>query len=218
MRATRRGLGAASLLAVLFALILTACKNAAPAATDPDSKFCVRKFSGEAIGTWWHVTALEAEPKALTGEKLEAAIVDAIAEVDRLMSTYREDSEVVAINRAPAGAWVNVSPSTSEVIALAIETASLTGGAFDPTVAPIVDALGFGPESKLTPEQVKTIPIGIAHLTLDAPNRRVKKDDGAVMIDLSAIAKGYAVDRVVDALAALGIENMMVEIGGEVRV
>ena len=117
------------------------------------------------------------------------------------MSHYRADSEVSRFNRHQATTPFDVSAETFEVIAAAQRIAELTGGAFDITVGPLVEAWGFGVSSPETPPSDAEVEalrrrLGFGRLRLDADALTVQKDEARLAIDLSAIAKGYGVDRV----------------------
>jgi thiamine biosynthesis lipoprotein len=147
---------------------------------------------------------------------------DALQAIERLMSTYRADSELSRLNRAPAGTPFPLSAETYAVLALAAEVARDTGGAFDVTVAPLVDAWGFGPsrDRRVVAEEERRAllaRVGPDRLALEPSRREAMKARADVAADLSAIAKGYGVDHAARALDALGVANYMVEAGGEVR-
>jgi thiamine biosynthesis lipoprotein len=175
------------------------------------------------MGTTW---AVKVATDSLDGERrvaLDRAIGDQLERVDSLMSHYRQDSEVSRFNAAGPGEPVEVSPETLEVVALAQEIAVMSGGAFDVTIAPLVDAWGFGPgpspAAVPTDEAIAALLDRIGHdeLVVDPARSTLAKRRESVSLDLSAIAKGYAVDRVARALEAQGVERYLVEIGGELR-
>jgi thiamine biosynthesis lipoprotein len=108
-------------------------------------------------------------------------------------------------------------------VADALSISELTGGAFDITVGPVVDLWGFGPEgSRSEPPEASMIAaarerVGYGRVAADCKRPALRKDRGDVRIDLSAYAKGFAVDRVAELLDAQGMTDYMVEIGGELR-
>ena len=145
-----------------------------------------------------------------------------LAEVNASMSTYIEDSELSLINRARADMLIPLSPGLFEVLSAAMEINRLTASGFDITVGPLVNLWGFGPQKSRTVPARQDIDIalersGIHLLQLqESPPALAKKKDD-VYIDLSGIAKGFAVDKIADYLASQGIKNYLVEIGGEIR-
>ena len=101
------------------------------------------QFAGATMGTTYHVTVTAADTPARR-EAVQAAIDTVLQEVDRTLSTYRDDSELARLNRAASRDWISVSPDLWQVLQLADEVSRATGGAFDITVAPLLDAWGFG--------------------------------------------------------------------------
>ena len=180
---------------------------------------------GEIMGTTYTVKVVADTREAQSAENqaaLEETVHEALAAVDQAMSTYKPDSELSAFNDAPGGQEVTLSPALAEVIALAFDVNARSGGAFDVTVGPLVDRWGFGTRGGLQDlpsdaelEALKAR-LGHDHLTFDGTTLR--KDDTALRVDLSAIAKGYGVDQAALALEAAGYDDFMVEVGGEIRV
>jgi len=175
-------------------------------------------FEGETMGTTYTVKIVDtgADDDAL--RRTRQAVAAVLQGVDDLMTTYRP-SEVTAFNQHRSLDPLAVSESTRAVVELALDLARLTRGALDITVAPLVDAYGFGatmPGDPPTIEELVPI-IGFHRLTIDSSGALVKRHPG-LRIDLSALAKGYGVDRVAEALERQGYHDFMVEVGGEVRV
>ena len=151
----------------------------------------------------------------------QATAAARLEEVDQLMSTYRADSEVSQLNQAEAGDLVAVSDQTAEVLHHAAELSTLTNGAFDATVGAAVERWGFGAsvhDYLPTEQELTTLRELVDYRQIVARDGHVMKTATDVRIDFSALAKGYAVDRVAGALEALGITNYLVEVGGEIRV
>jgi thiamine biosynthesis lipoprotein len=139
------------------------------------------------------------------------------------MSTYQPSSELSQFNSSRATEPFPVSAETLQVFAEAQRISAATGGAFDITVGPLVNLWGFGPNAKplMIPadEEVERLRprIGWSRIEVDTALSTIRKSEPEMYCDLSAIAKGYAVDRVAEGLAALGLADTMVEVGGEVR-
>lgn len=162
-------------------------------------------------------------PLPVAASELSSAVAKQLEHVDALMSTYREDSELSALNRHDSSDGFAVSPETFAVLAEAQEVSRATSGAFDITVGPLVDAWGFGPSATAEPPAPDTFArlqriTGWQKLTLDEATRTVRKSSQGIRCDLSAIAKGYAVDQIARAIKDLGCRDYMVDVGGEVRV
>lgn len=145
--------------------------------------------------------------------------------IDALASTYRADSEVTLFNRSKSAEWFPVSEDLAKIVSVALDVSKKTEGAFDITVAPLVNLYRFGPNK--TPlvafpsdEEIDAIRKRVGYGNLEvrlAPTPALRKAIPDLMIDLSSVAKGYAVDRVADALEKAGLNDYLVEVGGEMR-
>lgn len=181
------------------------------------------EIAGPVFGTRYHINVVLTDDKASL-ENLGEGITEVLEEVDASMSTWREDSELSRLNgREDQSDWIDISVPLHEVLATAVDVSSLTEGAFDITIGPVVNLWGFGPEAR--PDKVpdddelaaRLEATGYEKLELRAepPAVRASKPQ---YIDLSAIAKGYGVDAVARYLESAGVTSYLVEIGGEVRV
>jgi len=212
----RRLIGAAG---GLGALALAGCGERAQ---PPRAGAAATQFSGETMGTGYVVKLAGAAPGAAPLEALRADVQAALDGVDRGMSLYRPQSELMRLNRQPASAPMALSGGLFEVLAAGQRVAELSQGAFDVTVAPLVDAWGFGPQKRREVPAADAVQAGRAavdyrSLRLDAQQRTATKAHAALQADLGGIAKGYGVDLAARAIEALGLEDYMIEVGGEVR-
>lgn len=193
-----------------------------PAMHEPEGALLI-ELQGETMGTYYNVKVFPGEAANFpSAPAIEETVQRELNAVDAKMSTYREDSELSRFNRLESDEPFQFSEETFEVIQLAQRVSEQTGGAFDVTVGPLVNAWGFGPGGEVeAPGDARVAElreqVGYALLELDPVARTVSKRRPGVYVDLSAIAKGYAVDEVAEALDDLGLENYMIEVGGEVR-
>ena len=175
-------------------------------------------ISGVKMGTSYHITVIADQ---LPPDDLEQQIEELLAKVDNSMSTYKNDSEISQFNRLPVGQTMAISQEFAEVVKISRQIWQLSNGAFDPTIGPLVDLWGFGPDERHESiPSSKTIELTKAQIGFDSvvlDEYKLSKTK-AVSIDLSAVAKGYAVDRVADLLEMLALPDYLVEIGGEIRV
>ena len=192
-------------------------------ACTPDSAIPNFKLTGFTMGTSYHVTVVDPRDQ-FSPQLLQAQIDSLLAEVNQQMSTYIPESELSMLNRVPNKLPFEVDPALFDLLLQALEISWLSNGAFDVTVDPLVKLWGFGPEKfsvDRVPSQAQIeaalANVGYQYLVLDISNNTVQKTR-PVTIDLSAIAKGYGVDQVATLLRKAGIENFMVEIGGELSV
>lgn len=178
-------------------------------------------LTGRTMGTTFTVKVVVHPELAISQDDVETAIREAVDGVDTAMSTYRDDSELSRFNRHGTEPF-EVSDSMIEVVSEARRIAMLSAGAFDITVGPLVDAWGFGPIPVDDPPDAEVLAAlladnGFQMLEIDPEQGTLRKERAAIRCDLSAIAKGYAVDRVALGLTALGLADFMAEIGGEVK-
>jgi thiamine biosynthesis lipoprotein len=174
------------------------------------------------MGTTYAVKVATA-PESVDSAQLRATIDETLAQIDRSMSGYRADSEVARFNASTSTQWQDVSAELAAVVQTALEISEKSGGAFDITLAPLVDAWGFGPggrpQSLPSAEQLARVSASIGfrklHVRTDPP--ALRKDVAELAIDLNGIAPGFAVDRLADRLVALRVEHFMIDIGGEIR-
>ncbi|EGU42926.1 hypothetical protein VII00023_02709 [Vibrio ichthyoenteri ATCC 700023] len=178
-------------------------------------------LSGPTMGTTYNIKYIEQEGLP-TPEVLQTEIDRLLEEVNDQMSTYRQDSELSRFNQHQTNQPFAVSAQTATVVKEAMRLNGLTLGALDVTVGPLVNLWGFGPEAR--PDVVPTEDelaarkayTGIQHLSLEG--NELSKDIPNLYVDLSTIAKGWGVDVVANYLQAEGIQNYMVEVGGEMRL
>ena len=146
---------------------------------------------------------------------LTASIRQELRRVDYSLSPFNKESVITAVNQ---NREVMLDPYFVEVFNKAMEISCETKGAFDITVAPLVNAWGFGfkHEQMPTKRQVDSLRQIIGYQKVALKNGKVVKQDPRMMLDCSAIAKGFGVDAVARLLRDRGVQNFMVEIGGEV--
>ena len=160
------------------------------------------------FGTSYHIS-YQCDSDLSVGIKAE------LMKVDQSLSPFNKESIITAINENKD---VEVDPMFLDVYNLAMQISEDTDGAFDITVAPLVNAWGFGFKQgmELSSNQVDSLKQIVGYQKVSLEDGRVKKQDPRVMLDCSAIAKGYGCDMVARFLRGRGIKNFMVEIGGEV--
>jgi thiamine biosynthesis lipoprotein len=184
-------------------------------------------FGGPTMGTRYRV-AIASPPSNIDNSQLKTDVGSLLAEIDRQMSTYRSDSELSRFNVERSRDWFPVSADTAQVVAAARRISEQTSGALDVTVGPLVRLWHFGPRDAAAADKRRQPPsadsvdkareaIGFAKLDVRIEPPALRKEFANLEVDLSSIAPGYAVDRVAAMLSARGMENYMVEIGGEVR-
>jgi thiamine biosynthesis lipoprotein len=168
------------------------------------------------MGTSWSLV-LDASADA---EAAGHAVDDAFRRIEALLSTWIPESELSRFNAARHGEWQALESETVEVLVAARRIGGLARGAFDVTVGPVVRLWGFGPDAAVGPPEPGALAAARARVGPDGfearlhpPSARKLRHD--VEIDVSGIAKGYAMDRAANALASLAIERFLLRLGGE---
>ena len=178
---------------------------------------------GETMGTTYSVK-ISKLPTDLERSELGAEIEACLERVNASMSTYRMDSELSQLNQNRSTEWIEISKPLADVIDESLKISVLSDGAYDVTVGPLVNLWGFGPEG---PRQTAPDPsdisarrqqTGFRKIHLNTDRTAIRKDVAEIYIDLSSLAKGYGVDQLGELLEKFGIENYLVEVGGELRV
>lgn len=172
---------------------------------------------GQALGTSWQVRF--AYGGEIASDRLREAIRLRLARIVAEMSQWEPTSLLSKFNHATAGTWLSLPSDFASVIAAALDIAERSDGAFDPTHGKTASLLGFGAEAITGPPTSCELDgarsaAGWHRLAFDRDAARLRQP-GGLWLDFSGIAKGYAVDAIADLLAANGIEDALVEIGGE---
>jgi len=206
------------LVCLAAGIAVAACGGAAEV---PASAYTY-ELRGETMGTTYTVR-VDSDMRPFSDGELGARVQEVLDDINARMSTYVETSEVSQINAASPDSTVSLSDDTYFVLQSAVFLAESSGGAFDPTVGALVNAWGFGPVNPATAPsafELETIQshTGVELLEMDRDTYSVRKLDAEARVDLSAIAKGYAADKVGDLLEENGLTRYMVEVGGEVLV
>ena len=166
--------------------------------------------SGYVFGTQYHITYK-------SNTNLQKGIEQTLQEVDNSLSPFNPQSIISAVNENKP---IKVDEMFKRVFMTAKEVSENTDGAFDITVAPLVNAWGFGFKNKenITDSLIASILIHVGFDKVSLSDNQVVKADTAIMLDCSAIAKGFGVDAVGEFLESQSVSDYMVEIGGEVRL
>lgn len=193
---------------------------ARPAPTPPMAEVVRHALNGPTMGTRY--AAIFYAPADIDLAPIATALKASVETVDRQMSTWIEDSDLVRFNRSPVGEWVETPDEMLVVIGTALEIGRVSGGAFDIGVGDLVGAWGFNakggrPDAERVAELAATQRRPSHEVVeLDSAGRRLRKL-APVSLDLSGIAKGYGVDRLAETLDRFGLADYLVSIDGEVR-
>ena len=201
-----------SVIAIGSVLALSACQQ----------KTDYNNLSGETMGTSYHISYQL--PKDVDEAAIQAAIDKRLQDINDSMSTYQTDSTISKFNQLGKDTPIAIDADFSHVLEASRQVYELSGGAFDPTVMPLIETWGFG--STMTVERLQSPPTALeiaqAKALVDFKSviqkeQSIYKTKDGVELDFSAVAKGYGVDVIADVLRDdYQIRNYMVEIGGEV--
>ncbi len=177
---------------------------------NPVSNTPYQQSEGHIFGTIWHATYQ-------SDSALDAAIMDELCRVDNSLSMFNPHSTLSQINQ---GRSTQTDDLLRQVLTQAMEVSRATDGSFDVTVAPLVNAWGFGFKDGALPDsaQVDSLLDIVGWQKVSLAGDSILKSDSRMVLDLSAIAKGFGVDQVASLFRRKGIQNFMIEIGGEIVV
>lgn len=160
--------------------------------------------------------------KKSDSEKILKECGDILLNIDNTMGKTRDYTEVSKINQASGKEFVKISEETFLVIKKALEMSEASNGTFDITVGPIVELWSIGTENARVPNQAEiqeSLPlVNYKDVTLDEKNTSVKLERENMKIDLGAIAKGYAADKIRDYLKSQNVESAIINLGGNIFV
>jgi thiamine biosynthesis lipoprotein len=171
------------------------------------------------MGTTWSLRF--DNPRMIALDAVRASVQGALDRVVSQMSTWEPDSAISRFNRSDVGSWHVLEPQFNEVLASALEWAAASDGAIDPSIGKLIALWGFGahadtshaPPSPAALDRARHS-VGWQRLAHDAATCSLLQP-GGVSLDLSGIAKGFAVDHAAAGLRSLGLSDFLVEVGGE---
>lgn len=202
---------------ILLGLSLTSCGDTASSPSEP----VLREVSGSTMGTSWSMLWVEDSDittveESLMQEELEAEL----QRINALMSTWNPESELSLFNQSEQTDSVRLHPDTLKVIDTALHISRLTDGRYDITLGPVIDLWGFGRSTQTPTPSDQAIESALVLSGFDSlvrKNNTLQKRLPGVSVDVSSLAKGYAVDQLGEVAEALGINDYLVDIGGELR-
>lgn len=175
--------------------------------TTPDPRF----IEGVTMGTTYHITYFDTQNR-----DLKTSVDSLLRLVNKSINTYDPSSEVSAFNKSEQGIALTL-PYLYAPLKKSLEIAAATGGAFDPTVMPLVNAWGFGPEKQRVPDarRIDSLRTFVGYKKVQLSKDSIRKHDARVQLDFGGIGQGYGADVIAQFLRSKGISNFLVELGGE---
>lgn len=175
--------------------------------TAPDPRF----IEGATMGTTYHITYFDTQNR-----DLKTSVDSLLRLVNKSINTYDPSSEVSAFNKSKQGIALAL-PYLYAPLKKSLEVAAATGGAFDPTVMPLVNAWGFGPEKQRVPDarRIDSLRTFVGYKKIQLSKDSIRKYDARVQLDFGGIGQGYGADVIAQFLRSKGISDFLVELGGE---
>lgn len=205
-----------TVITVLLLFIVAACDPA----PEPGSE---TSFTGSTMGTTFTVKVIDL-PDSIPADTIKQGLSDVLKDVNDKMSLWVKDSELVRFNQSVSTDWQPVSASLMAVAEAAQAISKETDGQFDVTLEPLIKLWGFSTknmtrESPSDGEIAQALgAIGYEKIQLSHNPPAMRKTAPALSVNLSAIAKGFGIDELARYLESHGLQNYMVEIGGDLRV
>ncbi|WP_314409183.1 FAD:protein FMN transferase [Pseudomonas kuykendallii] len=179
----------------------------------------LESFGGPTMGSTYSVKYVRGSGMPSVQE-LQPLVESVLADVDRQMSTYRDDSDIERFNDAPAGTCQKMPDDVLQLVRFGETLSQASDGAFDLTVEPLLNLWGFGPRAKgdrvPSADELQAVRAQFGHQRLNIRDDRLCKD-GPIQVDFNSIAAGFAVDRIAARLQQLGVKSYLVEATGELK-
>ena len=175
-------------------------------------------IKGDIFGTYYNIKIRT----DIKNKELSNNIKAKLKDIDSTMSAFKDDSELSVINKLSARKKLKLSPQMSKIMQASRKVYNLSEGWFDPSLGRLIDIWGFGPVAASTPDETEInkalASSGFDKIKSSDNFKTIYKTNSAVSLNLSAIAKGYAVDKISELLDEKGYTDYIVEIGGEIKV
>lgn len=186
----------------------------------PDPGPITISIQGKTMGTTY---SIKARVEDVDSRELKESVEEELKGFDQLMSNWNPSSWVTAFNASPSTEWQKVDPKVLDILEQCADIHRSSEGAFDITLSPLIELWGFGARDRTAPPNPEQIQDALSRvdasaIEIDPSQGQVRKTKGQLSINCSALAKGYGVDLMTSILKTKGIQDYMVEIGGEVAV
>jgi thiamine biosynthesis lipoprotein len=178
----------------------------------------LQKIEGTAQGTTYHISYWSSQ--SVDNKAIEAEVLKVFDSIDKTLSNYRADSVIETFNATSSTASQELGPEIIGLVRVSSTVYQLSHGCFDLTIKPLFDLWGFKGDQLTIPDQA-AIDQGLTQVGMDklevVDDTHLRKKLANMRVDVSAVAQGYSVGRISDALEQLGVANYLVEIGGELK-
>ena len=200
-------------LVFLFFFVILSCNSSSKNNIDN-----IVSISGKTMGTTYNIKFLPKNDSPKEIEENYLQIERILKDINLQMSTYIADSEISTFNSLEKTEWFKISKDFETVLRKSFQYYKLSDGLYDITIMPLVDLWGFGPavfDSKPSEAEIDSVMTFIGQDLIEIDELKIRKKDPRVQIDLSSIAKGFAVDKLFNSLK--NYDELFIEIGGEIR-
>jgi len=180
----------------------------------------IEKVEGYAQGTTYHISFWS--DSSVPVSDVKTSFNNTLAQIDKELSTWRNDSYISEFNHSSSTAWQAASDDFIALIHIAKDINQKSGGCYDPTIGPLFDLWGFKKESLHVPSQQELAAakadLGMDKLEVDDTGKRIRKTIPALQIDFSSMGEGYTISKLSQVLEAKGVNNYLVEFGGDMKI
>lgn len=180
----------------------------------------IEKVEGYAQGTTYHISFWSND--AVSVEDVRSSFNVTLAQIDKELSTWRNDSYISTFNHSTSTAWQPASKDFIELIKIAKDINKKSEGCYDPTVGPLFDLWGFKKDSLHVPTKQELAAtkadLGMEKLEIDKTGKRIRKTIPALQVDFSSMGEGYTIGKLSQVLEAKGVTNYLVEFGGDMKI
>ncbi len=209
--------------AIFLLIIITLTSSCDSTNSDSDPKKIKTLLQGKTMGTTYHIAVVHSKDTVIDKKILHNNIDQLLVDLNKQVSTYIPSSQISLFNQTKNTNWIAVNKDFFEIVKASQNVSEISAGNFDISISPLVNLWGFGVKTHDKSPSEKQIQqaiakIGYKQLELNSEQSSLRKLNAELHIDLSAIAKGFAVDKVSQLLSNRGLSNHLIEIGGELRV
>lgn len=203
----------ARILVFLSLFLIVSCDSSSKNNIDD-----IVSISGRTMGTTYNIKFLPMSNSSKEIEDIHLKVEEILKDINLQMSTYIVESEISTFNSLEKTEWFTISKDFETVLRKSFKYYELSDGLYDITVMPLVNLWGFGPaifDSKPSKTEIDSVMTFIGQDLIEIDDLKIRKKDSRVQIDLSSIAKGFAVDKLFNSLK--NYDELFIEIGGEIR-
>lgn len=177
-------------------------------------------LQGYAQGTTYHITFWSKDE--VPTSQVQSSFSTTLAQIDEELSTYRPDSYISKLNDSDSTQWQPASQDFIDLIKIAKDINHNSEGCYDPTINPLFDLWGFKKDTLHVPTDAEIAAtkadMGLDKIQVDEKNKRIRKTNPLVQLDFSSMGEGYTIGKLSQVLESKGINNYLIEFGGDMKI